>query len=133
MSKFIGDSMSFGDAPGDLLTRNTLRSLPRVWDLGPTRRRQHCAIVVRPAQSVDCSDSTKGRSHFCRQIADRLAQNREPSALPSEHRLATRRIPPSSFISRSRTQGIAHHEKVPGFIVVWSQIGDGHHRGDSVL
>jgi hypothetical protein len=30
-------------------------------------------------------------------------------------------------------QGIAHHEKSLGFVVVWSQIGGSHHRGDSVL
>jgi hypothetical protein len=47
----------------------------------------------------------------------------------SEHCQATRRRPPSLFTSRSRTQGIAHHEKVLGFVVVWSQMGGDHHRG----
>jgi hypothetical protein len=42
---------------------------------------------------------------------------------------ATRHGLPPPFTSRSRTQGIAHHEKALGFVVVWSQIGGDHHRG----
>jgi hypothetical protein len=76
--------MLFGDVLGDLLTRNTLRSLPQGGqDLGPTRRRrQHCAIAVCPAQSADRPDSAKGRSRFCRHIVDRPIQNRGPYVLP---------------------------------------------------
>jgi hypothetical protein len=126
-----------GDASGDLLTRNTLRSLPRERDLGPTRRRRRtCAIADRPAQSVDRPDNAQGRRRSCRQVVDRPAQSRGSSAPP--HRAppgdpAIHRGPPPPFISRSRTQGIAHHEKTLGFVVVWYQIGGDHHRGLSHL
>jgi hypothetical protein len=48
-------------------------------------------------------------------------------ALPGDP--TTRRRPPPLFTSWSRTEGIAHHEKVLGFVAVWSQIGGDHHRG----
>jgi hypothetical protein len=48
-------------------------------------------------------------------------------ALPGDP--VTCRRPPLLFTLRSRTQGIAHHEKVLGFVAIWSQIGGDHHRG----
>jgi hypothetical protein len=123
--------MASGDALGDLLTRSTLRLLPQ-----GTRSRSYeekkTTLRHRGPSGPELGPFglPQGRRHFCRQVADRPTQSRGPSVPPRRALLGDsttcRRLPPL-FTSRSRTQGIAHHEKALGFVTIWSRIGGDHH------
>jgi hypothetical protein len=78
------------------------------------------------------SGLTERRSHSYSQVTDRSALCRGSSSSPLGAPLdnpMNHRLPSLPTTLQSRTQGIAHHEKALGFVVVWSQIGGGHHIG----